>query len=81
MVQFAIVTFVKKQRGRRNQINVTSQVESFNSVYFIQPNITNEKFSSEGFTVCTHMTSLTFDLTSDQEQLPRNPKNPFRGKK
>jgi len=26
-------------------------------------------------------TSLTFDLTSDQEQLPSNRKNPFRGKK
>jgi len=25
----------------------------------------------EGFTVCPHTTSLTFDLTSDQEQLPK----------
>jgi len=25
-----------------------------------------------GFTICTHTTSLTFDLTSDQEKLPRN---------
>jgi len=32
------------------------------------------KFASEGFTVCTHTTSLTFDLTSDQEKLPRNKK-------
>jgi len=51
-----------------------------NSVYFVQPNITNYKFASEGFTICTHSTSLTFDLTSDQEKLPRNRKNPFTGK-
>jgi len=46
----------------------------FNSVYFIQPRITNYKFASGGFTICTHTTSLTFDLTSNQEQLPRNRK-------
>jgi len=34
--------------------------------------IINYKFASEGFTICTHTTSLTFDLTSDQEKLPRN---------
>jgi len=33
------------------------------AVYFIQPNITNLDFSSEGFTICTHTTSLTFDLS------------------
>jgi len=44
----------------------------FNSVYFIWPNITNYEFPSEGFTICTHTTSLTFDLTSDQEKLPGN---------
>jgi len=38
----------------------------FNSVYFL-----NYKFTSEGFTICTHTASLTFDLTSDQEKLPR----------
>jgi len=27
------------------------------------------------------MTSLTFDLTPDQEDLPKNRKNPFMGKK
>jgi len=31
------------------------------------PNITLYKFVSKGFTICTHTTSLTFDLTSDQE--------------
>jgi len=41
-------------------------------------NITNYKFSSEGFTICT---SLTFDLIADQEKLPRNRRNPFTGKK
>jgi len=47
------------------------------------------KFASEGFTICTQTTSLTFDLTSDRGKLP--PKNkkltfhrekrqePFRG--
>jgi len=46
------------------------------------PDITNYKFASEGFTICTHTTSLTFDLTSDQEQLPPPPKkNLSRGKK
>jgi len=39
------------------------------------------KFASEGFTVCTHTTSLTFDLTSGQEKLPRSRKNPFTGEK
>jgi len=38
--------------------------------------------TSEGFTICTHTTSLTFDLTSDQEKLQRNRKDTFhRGKK
>jgi len=37
--------------------------------------------SLEGFKICTHTTSPTFDLTSDQEKLPRNRKNPFTGKK
>jgi len=36
------------------------------SVYFRKPNITDYEFPSEGFTTCTHTTSLTFDLTSDQ---------------
>jgi len=39
----------------------------FKSVYFVQPNITNfgytKKCASEGFTTCTHTTSLTFDLS------------------
>jgi len=37
----------------------------FNFVYFIQPNITNYKFSSVDLTVCTHTTSLSQELTSD----------------
>jgi len=51
-----------------------------NSVYLISPNITDfkKKLPSGGFTICTHMTSLTFDLTSDQEKLPRNRKKPFQ---
>jgi len=53
----------------------------FNSVYFVQPKIKNYKFASKGLIICTHTTSLTFDLTSDQEKLPRNRKNPFTGKK
>jgi len=36
---------------------------------------------SEGFAVCPHMMSLSQDLTSDQEKLPRNRKKPSRGKK
>jgi len=47
----------------------------FNSVYFIQPNITNYTFASKGFTVSTHSTALPQDLTPDQETLPRNKKN------
>jgi len=35
----------------------------------------------EGFTICTHATSLTFDLTSNQEKLPRNRKKRSQGKK
>jgi len=31
-------------------------------------------------TICTHTTSLTFDLTSDQEKLPRNRKKHFTSK-
>jgi len=35
-----------------------------------------------GFTICTHTTSLTFDLTSDQEKLPKElEKNLSLGKK
>jgi len=44
--------------------------------------MTNYEFASEGFTICMHTTSLTFDLTSDQEKLPRKKKKNFhRGKK
>jgi len=52
------------------------QISQFNSVNFIQPNITNYKFASEGFAVCTHM-----DFTSDQEKLPKNRRKPFHGEK
>jgi len=38
------------------------------------------KFASKGFTISTHTTSLTFDLTSDQKQLSRNREN-FHGEK
>jgi len=41
------------------------------SVYFIKANITNYEFASERFTICTHTTSLTFDLTSNQEKLKK----------
>jgi len=34
-----------------------------------------------GFSTCTNTTSLTFDLTWDQEKLPRNRTNSFTGKK
>jgi len=34
-----------------------------------------------GFTICTHTTSLTFDLTLDQEKLPRNRKKTFHREK
>jgi len=49
-------------------------LNSVNSVYFVQRNIINYECVSEGVTICTHTTSLTFDLTSDQEKLPRNSK-------
>jgi len=42
-----------------------------NSAYFVSLNITNYEFSSEDFSICSHTTSLTFDLTPDQEKLPR----------
>jgi len=48
------------------------------TVYFVLSNITNSKFVSEGFKICTHTTSLIFDLTSDQEKLPRDRKKTFR---
>jgi len=45
----------------------------FNSVYFIQPNITNYVFASEDFTIRPHRTSLTFDLSHRiRMKLPRN---------
>jgi len=53
----------------------------FNSVNFVLPNITNYTFTSEGFTICTHTTSLSQDLTSDQEKLPRNREKTFHGGK
>jgi len=39
------------------------------------------KFASKGFTICTHTASLSQDLTSDQEKLPRNRKKTFTEKK
>jgi len=53
----------------------------FNSVYFVKPIITNYNFASEGFTICTHTTSLSQDLTSDQEKRPRNRKKTFHREK
>jgi len=44
---------------------------ALNSIQFVESEITNSKLPSEGFTVCTHATPLTFDLTSDQETAPR----------
>lgn len=40
----------------------------FNSVYFI-----NYIFASEGLTICTHMTSVSQDLTSDRKKMSRPP--------
>jgi len=39
--------------------------------------------ASESFTICTQTTSLTFDLTSDQEKTPKKPqkKNLLQEKK
>jgi len=56
-----------------------------NSIQFISyrpiSHIT-EGFCLRGFyNLYTYFTSLTFDLTSDQEQLPRNINNPFTGEK
>jgi len=62
------------------ETHASSRSPLFNSVYFIKPNIRNYEFASEGFTVRTHMTSLTFDLTLDQDKLPRNRKKTFTGK-
>jgi len=49
-------------------------------VYFVHSKITNLPQRALQ-SVQTHTTSLTFDLTSDQEQLPRKRKKPFSGKK
>jgi len=54
-----------------------SLVNCTNTRRIIQFNL----FCIEGFTICTHTTSLTFDLTSDQEKLPKNRKKTFTGKK
>jgi len=50
----------------------TAGSTTFNSIQFMLP--TYYEFASAGFTICTHTTPLTFDLTSDQEKLPRNRK-------
>jgi len=55
----------KPKRSHSNDIQ-------FNSVHFISSIIINYKFALKGFKICTHTTSLSQDLTSDQEQLPRN---------
>jgi len=53
----------------------------FNSVYFVYAIITNYKIALEGFTICTHTTSLSQEITSDQKKLPRNRrKKTFTGK-
>jgi len=60
---------------KHKPVNAVQQYcNNIHPVYFVQPTITNDKCASEGFTICSHTTSLTFDLTSDQEQLPRNRK-------
>jgi len=49
-----------------------------NSVYFLEPNIANSEFAAVGFTICTNTTTLTFDLTSDQEKKPSGVKKKGR---
>jgi len=55
----------------------TTAIVVFNSIQFIL----YYKLASEGFTICLHTTSLTFDLTSDQKKLPKNPFTGEKGKK
>jgi len=57
-----------------------SQEETTDSFWEVRPRRPNGELSPNP-TICTHMTSLTFDLTSDQGKLPRNRKNPFTGTK
>jgi len=49
-----------------SQVVTNRSIFQLNSVYFVYSNIINYEFASSGFTICTHATSLTFDLTSDQ---------------
>jgi len=49
-------------RGRENAF-ITSGFYKCNNF-----NYNFSKCASEGFTICSHTTSLTFDLTSDQEE-------------
>jgi len=78
--QFPLVTFwtalFSRDAGQREAEALSTSASlhlhhhiKFNSVYFIQPNITNYTMQ---FTICTHATSLTFDLTSDQEKRAKN---------
>jgi len=49
--------------GKNSSQPSSRRWNKFNLVYFVQPNIINYDFSSEGFIICTHTTSLTFDLS------------------
>jgi len=64
-----VILLVGKSKESHDDLSIL-----FNLVQFIL-------YASEGFTICTHMTSLTFDLTLDQEKLPRIRKKPFREKR
>jgi len=56
-------------------------LESFNSVHFIQANVTNYKLPSEGFSTWTHTTSLTFDLSHRIRKNSQEIEKTFTGKK
>jgi len=50
--------------------------------YLVKPNITNYEFSSACFTVSTHMTSLTFDLSHRiRKNYQKIEQKPFHGEK
>jgi len=72
LVNFMFITCQQTVKSAHNKLsskclfNPRFQVYhliQFNSVFFFQPIITNYKFASEGFTICTHTTSLSQNLT------------------
>jgi len=65
---YTAVTLVKTLFGCVDNWHVVGCTDGLDDIQFSL--ILYRKFALKGFTICTHTTSLSQDLTSDQEKLP-----------